>query len=191
MYKSKKAGKHFGFVVSSKDSIANVFGLKAVCASEMVINSKGDIGLVLNLEKHLTGIITFRANAFKVGDIIIRMFKTLSIQITPFMLSSVYNSLGFSLNNLNNLNEVSFFYLAKFMQEVNRHIEVKAPGIIAREPVRESFITGTVGVDALLPLGKGQRELIIGDRQTGKTAIAVDSILSNAKTSLIALRALV
>ena len=189
--KKNQGGKNFGLVISSKDSIAQIFGLTSVTSGEMVTNSKGNLGLVLNLGKYLTGIITFRSNAFKVGNIVYRLYKTLSLSINPSNLSNVFNPLGYQLNKKNSLNNISQKNILKYLGNMRRFVEIKAPGIIVRQPVTESLITGTIGIDGLLPLGKGQRELIIGDRQTGKTSLAIDAVLSQSKFPLLFLKFLI
>jgi F0F1-type ATP synthase alpha subunit len=151
----------------------------------MVIDGFGHIGLVLNLEYHLTGIVMFTEDRLVAGDLIIRLFNTLSTTVNPFMLGNVFNPLGKFLNSINKLSNISFKNIINELGQMIRNVELKAPGIIVREPVYEPLFTGFIGVDGLLPLGQGQRELIIGDRQTGKTAIAIDAILNQSNLDIL------
>jgi F0F1-type ATP synthase alpha subunit len=122
----------------------------------------------------------FNDNILMAGDILSRLFSTLNISCDPFMLSNVFDSLGLSLNKENYLMDYDTRALSSEFGVLTREVELKAPGIITRQPVYEPLFTGFIGIDGLLPLGQGQRELIIGDRQTGKTAIAIDIILNQS-----------
>ena len=185
---SKIKGHHYGVVVASKDNIAQIYGLQLATSGEMVISNKGFTGLVLNLGTHLTGIIAFIDNSFELGHWVLRLFNTLSTKINPFILGNVFDSLGFLQNKDNRLGAI---FLEKYITEYGimiRDVEIKAPGIIVRQPVYESMFTGFMGIDGLLPLGQGQRELIIGDRQTGKTAVAIDIALNQANIDQVFLK---
>ncbi len=119
------------------------------------------------------------------GDRLYRRYHTLQVTSEPYMLSNVFDSIGTYLNKHNTLGN---FFLSKFFKSFSslvRLVELKAPSILDRQPVYESVFTGISGIDGILPLGQGQRELIIGDRQTGKTVIAVDIILNQATKDLI------
>lgn len=180
--KKKFEGKdHFGLVITSRDGIAKVYGLNLVTSGEMITDCFGNLGLVLNLEYNLTGIVMFTENCLVAGDVIIRLFSTLSTLVNPFVLGNVFNPLGHFLNLPCLLNfKLPLTHIIEELGAILRRVELKAPGIIVRQPVYETVYTGILGVDGLLPLGQGQRELIIGDRQTGKTAVAIDIILNQS-----------
>ena len=167
-----------GIVFSMKDSIASVLGLSKVTSGEMVRDINNNIGLVLNLEQSWTGVVMFDDNIVMSGDRLFRLFNVLSISSDPSMLSNVFNPIGDPLSGDHKLNNQYIDNVFEEFGQIIRGVELKAPGIIVRQPVYEPLFTGYIGVDGILPLGQGQRELIIGDRQTGKTAIAVDTILN-------------
>jgi len=172
--------KEIGYVYSIADGIARVYGLKNVQVGEMVLfGSFSNIddnlkinnnikGMVLNLEYKTVGIVVFgNENSVKAGMIVIRTNSIVAITVGESWLGRVIDPLGQPIDdNISNLPTLS------------RRVEIKAPGIIARESISESLSTGLKAVDSLIPIGKGQRELIIGDRQTGKTAIAIDTIIN-------------
>ena len=172
--------KDTGTVYSIKDTIAQVSGLIDVTSGEMVEDSHGGLGLVLNLETEQTGVVMFSDNTIRSGESLFRLFSTLNIKIDPLMLSNVFDAVGAILNKTNYVNSINIIDLIIETGIISRNVEVKAPGIIVRQPVYEPLVTGIVGIDGILPLGQGQRELIIGDRQTGKTAIASDVFLNQA-----------
>jgi F-type H+-transporting ATPase subunit alpha len=159
-----------GIILSVGDGIANVFGLKNVAAGEMVTFGNDIVkGMALNLEKDFVGIVLFGSDLLLgEGDRVKRDYRIISIP----NLGRAY--IGRIIDGLGN------FLDGKKIVSAKKYIPVdlKAPGIITREPVSESLFTGIKSVDSMIPLGRGQRELIIGDRQMGKTAIAVDSILN-------------
>lgn len=180
---SKKQTLNFnevGYVYSIADGIARVYGLKNVQAGEMVMfgnlsseNGKVDVnndikGMVLNLEYNTVGIVVF-GNEQSVcgGMIVVRTNSIVDIAVGESLLGRVVDSLGDPIDGGLPLTETK-----------RRRVEIKAPGIIARESVSEPLQTGLKAVDSLIPIGRGQRELIIGDRQTGKTAIAVDTMIN-------------
>jgi len=157
-----------------------VFGLKNVQAGEMVLfgsfSSNNETlkindnikGMVLNLEYRTVGIVVFgNENSVKAGMLVIRTNSIVAIQVGENLLGRVINPLGEPIDG----GDI-------FLQSFKKKVEIKAPGIIARESISESLSTGLKAVDSLIPIGKGQRELIIGDRQTGKTAIAIDTIIN-------------
>jgi len=167
-----------GQVISVGDGIARVFGLADVQAGEMVtFSSSGLKGLVLNLERKNVGIVIFgNDRLIKEGDFVKRTGNIIDVPVGFGLLGRVVNALGESLDGKGAL------------LDVNRAlIEVKAPGIIRRRSVHEPVQTGIKAIDSLLPIGRGQRELIIGDRQTGKTAIGLDTILNQRDTNKLAL----
>jgi len=163
---------NIGIVISVGDGIARCSNLEEVGSGEMVLFIKSNVrGIALNLEEDVVSIMILgNESIIFEGDIVKRLSTPVTVPVGPSTLGRVLNSLGASSDDKNNLlfsdNESSFF-----------PIEVKAPGIIRRKPVRRAMITGIKAIDSMIPVGQGQRELIIGDRQTGKTAIAIDSIL--------------
>jgi proton translocating ATP synthase F1 alpha subunit len=157
-----------GTVLSVGDGIARIHGLENVQAGELLNFSCGLKGLALNLETDHTGVVIFGNDALITeGDVVFRSGKIIDIPVGEGLLGRVVNALGEPIDGAGPLINV-----------VNSKIEVKAPGIIQRQSVHEPVQTGIKAIDALLPIGRGQRELIIGDRQTGKTAIAIDSIIN-------------
>ena len=164
--------QEYGKVISIGDGIARVFGLNKVQAGEMVKFSSGVRGMALNLEADNVGIVVLgNDREIQEGDIVMRTGSIVDIPIGEEMLGRVFDALGNPIDGLGPINTSK-----------RRKVEVKAPGIIPRQSVHEPMLTGIKAVDALVPIGRGQRELIIGDRQTGKTAIAIDAIL-NQKTN--------
>lgn len=165
-----------GVVLSVGDGIAKVYGLNKVSAGEMVDFSQSGVkGMALNLENNAVGVVIFgNDREIKQGDIVARTQSIVSIPVGPELLGRVLDSLGTPIDGKEALSSADF-----------RRVEVKAPGIISRKSVHEPMQTGLKALDSMVPIGRGQRELIIGDRQTGKSAIAVDTIL-NQKISNIA-----
>jgi F-type H+-transporting ATPase subunit alpha len=155
-------------VISVGDGIARVFGLNKIQAGEMVEFASGVKGMALNLENENVGIVIFGSDtAIKEGDIVKRTGSIVDVPVGKSMLGRVVDALGVPIDGKGPLDAVE-----------RKRVEVKAPGIIARKSVHEPMQTGLKAVDSLVPIGRGQRELIIGDRQTGKTAIAIDTILN-------------
>jgi F-type H+-transporting ATPase subunit alpha len=163
--------QEFGTVISIGDGIARVFGLSKVQAGEMVEFSSGVRGMALNLETDNVGVVVLGNDRdIQEGDVVKRTGAIVDVPIGEEMLGRVFDALG---NPIDGLGPVK--------TERRQRIEIKAPGIIPRKSVHEPMQTGLKAVDCLVPIGRGQRELIIGDRQTGKTAIAVDCILNQKK----------
>nr|YP_009504795.1 ATP subunit 1 [Caulerpa lentillifera]AST24270.1 ATP subunit 1 [Caulerpa lentillifera]QKS32220.1 ATP subunit 1 [Caulerpa lentillifera] len=164
-------GKKFeeiGRVLSVGDGIARVYGLNAVRAGELVGFASGETGMALNLENDNVGIVVFGSDReIREGDVVSRTGAIVDVPTGMCVLGRVVDALGNPLDDHGSLNTTE-----------RRRVEVKAPGIIARRSVHEPMQTGIKAVDSLVPIGRGQRELIIGDRQTGKTAIALDTILN-------------
>jgi len=159
---------YFGKVISVGDGIANVEGLLDVQAGELVEFSSGIKGLVLNLEFDHTGIVIFGDDrSVQVNDWCLRSGTILDVAVGEKTLGRILNALGEPIDDKGVIDT-----------QQRQRIEVKAPGIIQRRSVHEPLQTGLKAIDALLPIGRGQRELIIGDRQTGKTAIAIDTIIN-------------
>ncbi len=157
-----------GRVLSIGDGIARVYGLNKIQAGEMVEFSGGVKGMALNLESDNVGVVLFGSDsAINEGDIVKRTGSIVDVPVGRGMLGRVLDALGQPIDGKGGLTDVS-----------RQRVEVKAPGIIARKSVHEPMQTGLKAVDSLVPIGRGQRELIIGDRQTGKTAIAIDAILN-------------
>jgi F-type H+-transporting ATPase subunit alpha len=167
-YYTKLQVDEIGRVVSVGDGIARVYGLNKIQAGEMVEFSNGVKGMALNLEKENVGIVIFGTDtAIKEGDIVKRTGDIVDVPVGTSLLGRVVDGLGVPIDGKGPLSSVE-----------RKRVEVKAPGIIARKSVHEPMQTGLKAVDSLVPIGRGQRELIIGDRQTGKTAIAIDTILN-------------
>ena len=155
-------------MISIGDGIARVFGLTKVQAGEMVEFNSGVKGMALNLETDNVGIVVLgNDREIQEGDIVKRTGSIVDVPIGPGMLGRVVDALGEPIDGE-----------GPILSDQRQRIELKAPGIIPRKSVHEPMQTGLKAVDSLVPIGRGQRELIIGDRQTGKTAIAVDTILN-------------
>ena len=160
-----------GRVLSIGDGIARVYGLKNILAEEMVEFSSGLKGMALNLEPDNVGIVVFgNDRLIKQGDIVKRTGAIVDVPIGEEILGRVVDALG---NPIDGKGPIKGGKRAR--------VGVKAPGIIPRVSVREPMLTGVKAVDSLVPIGRGQRELIIGDRQTGKTAIAIDTIINQKR----------
>src|SRR5690242_3361835 len=164
-----------GTVVSVTDGICRIHGLSDVMQGEMLEFPKNTFGLALNLERDSVGaVILGEYTHITEGDTVKTTGKILSVPIGPELLGRVVNSLGEPIDGKGPIN-------AK-MTDV---IEKVAPGVIARQSVSQPVQTGIKSIDAMIPIGRGQRELIIGDRQTGKTAIAIDTIINQKGKDLI------
>lgn len=160
--------KEFGTVISIGDGIARVFGLTKVQAGEMVEFSSGVKGMALNLETDNVGIVVLGNDRdIQEGDVVKRTGAIVDVPIGEQMLGRVLDALGNPIDGKGPAEGTE-----------RQRVELKAPGIIPRKSVHEPMQTGLKSVDSLVPIGRGQRELIIGDRQTGKTAIAIDTILN-------------
>merc|ERR1711971_1321817 len=160
--------KEFGSVISIGDGIARVFGLTKVQAGEMVEFKSGLKGMALNLEPDNVGVVVFgNDKLIKEGDIVKRTGAIVDVPIGDEILGRVVDALGNPIDGK-----------GPILSDMRQRIELKAPGITPRKSVHEPMQTGLKSVDSLVPIGRGQRELIIGDRQTGKTAIAIDTIIN-------------
>lgn len=165
-----------GTVIEVGDGIARVSGLDNVQAGEMVLTPYGDSGMALNLENDNVGIVLFGGSSrLKEGDIIRRSNEILSVPCGPALQGRVVDALGNPIDGKGAFPKETLEY---------RRVETPAPGIVERQSVHEPVVTGIKAIDALVPIGRGQRELIIGDRQTGKTAIALDTILNQKNAHL-------
>ena len=158
-----------GRVISIGDGIARVYGLNNVQAGEMVEFPKGGVkGMALNLETDNVGVVLFgNDRVIEEGDIVRRTGAIVDVPVGKGLLGRVVDSLGNPIDGKGPIQATE-----------RRRVEVKAPGIISRKSVHEPMATGIKAIDCLVPIGRGQRELIIGDRQTGKTAIALDTMLN-------------
>lgn len=157
-----------GRVLSVGDGIARIYGLKGVKAGEMVEFASGLKGMALNLETDNVGVVIFGDDRTIVeGDSVKCTGTIVDVPIGEELLGRVVDALGIPIDGAGPINTAT-----------RRRVELKAPGIIPRQSVHEPMATGLKAIDSLIPVGRGQRELIIGDRQTGKTAIAVDTILN-------------
>ncbi len=157
-----------GSVLSVGDGVARVYGLEQVQAGEMVEFPGGIMGMALNLESDNVGVVIFGSDRdIKEGDIVRRTGNIVEVPTGKALLGRVVDGLGNPIDGKGPLKKVKM-----------SRVEVKAPGVIPRKSVHEPMQTGLKAIDALVPIGRGQRELIIGDRQTGKTAVAVDTILN-------------
>ncbi len=162
-----------GQVVSVGDGIATVYGLENIQAGEMVEFSNGIKGMALNLAADNVGVVIFGDDSgVKEGDTVSRTNTIMDTPVGKGLLGRVVDGLGNPIDGKGPLKDVT-----------RSRVEVKAPGIIARKSVHEPMSTGIKAIDALIPIGRGQRELIIGDRQTGKTAIAIDAILNQKQVN--------
>uniref|UniRef100_UPI003AAE2EA2 ATP synthase subunit alpha, mitochondrial-like n=1 Tax=Centroberyx gerrardi TaxID=166262 RepID=UPI003AAE2EA2 len=160
-----------GRVLSIGDGIARVYGLRNVQAEEMVEFSSGLKGMSLNLEPDNVGVVVFgNDKLIKEGDIVKRTGAIVDVPVGDELLGRVVDALGNAIDGKGPLGS-----------STRRRVGLKAPGIIPRISVREPMQTGIKAVDSLVPIGRGQRELIIGDRQTGKTAIAIDTIINQKR----------
>ena len=158
-----------GQVLSVGDGIARVYGLDNVQAGEMVEFSDGSKGMALNLENDNVGIVIFGDDrAIKEGDVVKRTGAIVDVPVGKDLLGRVVDGLGNPIDGKGALDK----------KLKRNRVEVKAPGIIPRKSVNEPVQTGLKAIDTLIPIGRGQRELIIGDRQTGKTAVAIDTIIN-------------
>ncbi|MFP6599576.1 MAG: F0F1 ATP synthase subunit alpha [Deltaproteobacteria bacterium] len=157
-----------GTVLSTGDGIARIYGLDRVAAGELVEFESGVTGMVLNLEEDNVGVAIFAEPASVTeGSEVKRTGRIAEVSVGDGMLGRVVNALGQPIDGLGEIADAE-----------SRRIEVKAPGIVKRQPVSEPLQTGIKAIDSMIPIGRGQRELIIGDRQTGKTAVAIDTILN-------------
>jgi F-type H+-transporting ATPase subunit alpha len=161
-----------GTVLQVGDGIARIYGLSEVMASELVEFPNNVMGMVLNLEEDSVGCVLFGESALiKEGDQVKRTKRVASFPVGEKLLGRVVNPLG---EPVDGKGPIEF---DKYMP-----IERKALGIVERQPVKEPLQTGICAIDAMIPIGRGQRELIIGDRQTGKTAVAIDTIINQKWT---------
>jgi len=164
-----------GTVLNAGDGIARVYGLENALAGELVEFPGGLRGMVLNLEEDNVGIaIMGNATHVKEGDLVRRTGRIIEVPVGDALLGRVVDALGSAIDGK-----------GEIVGETTRQVEIKAPGIVERKSVDQSLATGIKAIDAMVPIGRGQRELIIGDRQTGKTAIAIDTIINQKGKDVI------
>ncbi len=167
-FETKLQVDEVGTVLTVGDGVARVFGLKNVMAGELVEFGTGTKGMVLNLEANNVGVaILGNDNNIKEGSTVKRTEKIVEVPVGDALLGRVVNAIGEPIDGQGEINSDKY-----------GKIEIKAPGIIARKPVHEPLQTGIKAIDSMIPIGRGQRELIIGDRKTGKTAVAIDTIIN-------------
>jgi len=167
-HKSEKELEEIGTVLQISDGIARVYGLTSVKSGELVSFENGAKAVVMNLEEDNVGVVLFSDSEVKEGDVVRRTGEIASIQVGEGVVGRVINTLGNPIDGKGPIEGTTY----------SMPLERKAPGVIYREPVAEPMQTGIKAIDAMIPIGRGQRELIIGDRQTGKTTIALDTIIN-------------
>jgi F-type H+-transporting ATPase subunit alpha len=157
-----------GTVLSVGDGIARLYGLESAMAGELLEFPGGVFGMALNLEEDNVGCAIFGSDVgIKEGDTVKRTGRIVEVPVGPALVGRVVNALGQPIDGKGPIES-----------KLSRRVELKAPGIVARQPVSEPLQTGLKAIDSMIPIGRGQRELIIGDRQTGKTAVALDTIIN-------------
>ncbi|HQI81040.1 MAG TPA: F0F1 ATP synthase subunit alpha, partial [Deltaproteobacteria bacterium] len=164
-----------GTILSVGDGIARVYGLRNVMSSELIEFPHGIMGMALNLEEDNVGCVLFGESVgIKEGDQARRTKRIVEIPVGKGMLGRVVNAIGQPIDGKGPIEAEEY-----------RTVDIKAPGIVKRQPVKEPLQTGLKSIDAMTPIGRGQRELIIGDRQTGKTALAIDTIINQKGNGVI------
>jgi len=174
-YETKIAVDEVGTVMSIGDGIARVYGLDKVMAGELLSFPHNVAGIAMNLEEDQVGVVLLgEYTEVEEGDEVKRTGRIMSVPVGDAMVGRVVNSLGQPIDDKGPVNTDKFI-----------PIERLAPGVIDRQPVKEPMATGLKAIDSMIPVGRGQRELIIGDRQTGKTAVALDTIINSKGRDLI------
>ena len=174
-FESRLQVDEVGTVLTVGDGIARIFGLKNAMAGELVEFDGGTKGMVLNLETNNVGVAILADDvSIKEGTTVKRTEKIVEVPTGDALLGRVVNAIGEAIDGK-----------GEIQSETTRNVEVKAPGIIARKPVHEPMQTGIKAIDSMIPIGRGQRELIIGDRKTGKTAVALDTIINQKGKDVI------
>ena len=165
---SKSSAKEVGHVIDAGDGIAHVDGLPGVMANELIKFADGTLGLALNLDEDSIGVVVLgEFSGVQAGQEVTRTGEVLSVPVGEGYLGRVIDPLGNPIDGLGTIKT-----------EGRRALELQAPGVMARKSVHEPLQTGIKAIDAMIPVGRGQRQLIIGDRQTGKTTIAIDTIIN-------------
>jgi F-type H+/Na+-transporting ATPase subunit alpha len=174
-YETKITVDEVGTVITLGDGIARVYGLDKVMAGELLEFPHGVAGLAMNLEEDQVGVVLLGDyTEIREGDEVKRTGRIMSVPVGKALVGRVVNSLGQPIDDKGPIATTEFIALERI-----------APGVIDRQPVREPMATGLKAIDSMIPIGRGQRELIIGDRQTGKTAIALDTIINSKGNDLI------
>ncbi len=174
-FESRLQVNEVGTVLTIGDGVARVYGLKNVLAGELVEFKNGVKGMVLNLESNNVGIVVLGDDkGITEGSTVKRTEQIVQVPVGDALLGRVVNALGEPLDDAGEIKTTEF-----------RKVEVKAPGIIPRKSVHEPLQTGIKAIDAMIPIGRGQRELIIGDRKTGKTAVAIDTIINQKGKNVV------
>lgn len=174
-YDNKLDISEVGNVISVGDGIALIYGLENAMASELLRFENGEYALALNLEEnHVGAVLLSNTSDIKENDTVYRTGKIIEVPVGDMMLGRVVNALGQAIDGG-----------SEIVSDTYAPIEKEAPGVMTRKSVHQSLETGIKVIDAIIPIGKGQRELIIGDRQTGKTAIAIDTIINQANKDVI------
>src|SRR6266581_1907954 len=174
-YESKIAVDEVGTVITLGDGIARVHGLDKVMAGELLSFPHDLAGIAMNLEEDQVGVVLLgEYTEIKEGDEVKRTGRIMSVPVGDSMIGRVVDALGQPIDDKGPISTSEFIAMERL-----------APGVIERQPVREPMATGLKAIDSMIPIGRGQRELIIGDRQTGKTAIAIDTIINNKGNDLI------
>ncbi|HET8638573.1 MAG TPA: F0F1 ATP synthase subunit alpha, partial [Acidobacteriaceae bacterium] len=174
-YDSKVRVDEVGTIISLGDGIARIHGLDKVMAGELIEFPHGVAGLAMSLEEDQVGsVIMGEYSELREGDQVRRTGKILSVPVGDALIGRVVNSLGQAIDDKGPIETSETL-----------PIERLAPGVIDRQPVREPMMTGLKAIDSMIPIGRGQRELIIGDRQTGKTSVALDTIINSKGKDLI------
>ncbi|HOR29203.1 MAG TPA: F0F1 ATP synthase subunit alpha, partial [Candidatus Sumerlaeota bacterium] len=167
--------ENVGTILKVGDAIATVYGLHDAMAGELLEFPGGVMGMVLNLEESSVGVALFDPGiGIKEGDTVKRTGRITSVPVGDAMIGRVVNPIGQPIDDKGPIPTDSY-----------RALEVIAPGVVERQPVKQPLMTGLKAIDAMIPIGRGQRELIIGDRQTGKTSIAVDAIINQQGKDVI------
>jgi F-type H+-transporting ATPase subunit alpha len=174
-YDSEVHVDEVGTIISLGDGIARIHGLEKVMAGELIEFPHGVAGLAMNLDESEVGaVLLCDYTELKEGDQVKRSGKIMSVGVGQSLVGRVVNALGHPIDDKGPIENTEDY-----------PVERLAPGVVDRQPVREPMATGLKAIDSMIPIGRGQRELIIGDRQTGKTAVALDTIINNAKNNLI------
>jgi F-type H+/Na+-transporting ATPase subunit alpha len=174
-YQSQISVDETGTVITLGDGIARVYGLDKVMAGELLSFPHGVSGIAMNLEEDQVGVVLLgEYTEIKEGDEVKRTGRIMSVPVGDALIGRVVNSLGQPIDDKGPISTDKFIPLERL-----------APGVIDRQPVREPMATGLKAIDSMIPIGRGQRELIIGDRQTGKTAVALDTIINSKGNDLI------
>jgi F-type H+/Na+-transporting ATPase subunit alpha len=174
-YDSEMHVDEVGTIISLGDGIARIHGLEKVMAGELIEFPHGIAGLAMNLDESEVGAVLLGDyTELREGDQVKRSGKIMSVGVGQSLVGRVVNALGHPIDDKGPIENTEDY-----------PVERLAPGVVDRQPVREPMATGLKAIDSMIPIGRGQRELIIGDRQTGKTAVALDTIINNAKNNLI------